>query len=119
MSSGNPSSSRVVPQSRPSRVSDDFGQHTQSRAVAPDNDSSEGDSQGDENNGEGDLPMSMTASVMLTQLPKDASAALREVDAIDDRKSEYLSVDLLIHFHFLTICLQSLSAFSPSAVLQS
>lgn len=87
MSSGNPSSSRVVPQARPSRVSDELGQ-AQSRTVAPDNDSSEEDSQGDGNNAEGDLPMSMTASVMLTQLPKDASAALREIDAIDDRKSK-------------------------------
>jgi hypothetical protein len=30
--------------------------------------------------------MSMTASVMLTHLPKDASQALKEIEAIDDRK---------------------------------
>ena len=33
-----------------------------------------------------DLPMSMTASVILTNLPKDASQALADVDALDDRK---------------------------------
>ncbi|KIX05779.1 uncharacterized protein Z518_03751 [Rhinocladiella mackenziei CBS 650.93] len=34
----------------------------------------------------GDLPMSMTASVILTNLPRDASQALKEVEEIDDRK---------------------------------
>ncbi len=34
----------------------------------------------------GDLPMSMTASVILTNLPKDASAALKEVEEMDERK---------------------------------
>ena len=33
--------------------------------------------------------MSMTASVMLNNLPKDASQALKDVDAIDDRKSTF------------------------------
>jgi ubiquitin-like protein ATG12 len=33
-----------------------------------------------------DLPMSMMASVILTNLPKDASQALADVDALDDRK---------------------------------
>jgi hypothetical protein len=33
-----------------------------------------------------DLPMSMTASVILTNLPKDASQALADVEALDDRK---------------------------------
>ncbi|EXJ95182.1 autophagy-like protein 12 [Capronia coronata CBS 617.96] len=36
--------------------------------------------------GGGDLPMSMTASVILTHLPKDASQALKEVDEIDNHK---------------------------------
>ena len=33
-----------------------------------------------------DLPMSMTASVILTNLPKDATQAMVEVEALDDRK---------------------------------
>ena len=33
-----------------------------------------------------DLPMSMTASVILTQLPKDATQALADVEALDDVK---------------------------------
>jgi hypothetical protein len=33
-----------------------------------------------------DLPMSMTASVILTNLPKDASQALADVETLDDRK---------------------------------
>ena len=33
-----------------------------------------------------DLPMSMTASVILTNLPRDASQALADVEALDDRK---------------------------------
>lgn len=37
---------------------------------------------------QGDLPMSMTASVILTNLPKDASQALQEVEEIDDRKGK-------------------------------
>lgn len=36
--------------------------------------------------GGGDLPMSMMASVILTNLPKDASEALTRVDEIDDFK---------------------------------
>lgn len=33
-----------------------------------------------------DLPMSMTASVILTNLPRDASQALADVEALDDKK---------------------------------
>lgn len=33
-----------------------------------------------------DLPMNMTASVMLTGLPRDAHQALADVQAIDDGK---------------------------------
>jgi len=33
-----------------------------------------------------DLPMSMTASVVLTHLPKDATQALADVEALDDVK---------------------------------
>ena len=33
-----------------------------------------------------DLPLSMTASVILTNLPKDASQALADVEALDDKK---------------------------------
>ncbi|KAK5206690.1 Ubiquitin-like protein [Exophiala xenobiotica] len=41
----------------------------------------------DENGvGDGYLPMSMTASVILTNLPKDSSAALKEVEELDERK---------------------------------
>lgn len=35
-----------------------------------------------------DLPMNMTASVMLTGLPRDAHQALADVEAIDAGKSE-------------------------------
>lgn len=38
----------------------------------------------------GDLPMSMTASVILTNLPRDASQALQEVDEIDNRKGMHV-----------------------------
>ncbi|KAK5045213.1 Ubiquitin-like protein [Exophiala bonariae] len=40
----------------------------------------------DDNTTTGDLPMSMHASVILTNLPKDASAALALVDDLDDFK---------------------------------
>lgn len=33
-----------------------------------------------------DLPMSMTASVILTHLPQDASLALKDVERLDDVK---------------------------------
>ena len=36
-----------------------------------------------------DLPMSMTASVILTHLPKDAAQALVDVDALDDVKGMF------------------------------
>ena len=39
-----------------------------------------------------DLPMSMTASVILANLPKDASQALQEIDAINDHKGLSLSL---------------------------
>jgi hypothetical protein len=42
-----------------------------------------------------DLPMSMTASVILTHLPKDASQALADVEALDDRKGTRTSISLL------------------------
>jgi len=50
----------------------------------PDTNTSSEDTEDDTTGG--DLPMSMTASVMLTNLPKDASQALKEIEAIDDRK---------------------------------
>lgn len=43
----------------------------------------------------GDLPMSMSASVILTNLPKDASHALALVDELDDFKGKPLSKTLL------------------------
>jgi hypothetical protein len=46
-----------------------------------------------------DLPMSMTASVILTNLPKDASQALADVEALDDRKGT--STRLSSHFHLI------------------
>ncbi|EXJ89242.1 autophagy-like protein 12 [Capronia epimyces CBS 606.96] len=57
-------------------------------AAAPDDDEAENENENDQEEfaGGGDLPMSMTASVILTNLPKDASQALKEVDEIDDRK---------------------------------
>ncbi|OAL23922.1 hypothetical protein AYO20_10834 [Fonsecaea nubica] len=53
---------------------------------AADNDNDDASNGEDDAGPGGDLPMSMTASVMLTNLPKDASQALREVEEIDDRK---------------------------------
>lgn len=41
-----------------------------------------------------DLPMSMTASVILTNLPKDASQALADVEALDDRKGSSPALSL-------------------------
>jgi hypothetical protein len=56
-----------------------------------------------------DLPMSMTASVILTNLPKDASQALADVEALDDRKGTKTSISLLpypVHsnIHPITPC---------------
>ncbi|OAP58260.1 hypothetical protein AYL99_07350 [Fonsecaea erecta] len=76
------SSSRIVPQ-------DDGKQpdtNTEPATKAADNDNDGGSSSEDDTGAGGDLPMSMTASVMLTHLPKDASQALKEVEEIDDRK---------------------------------
>ena len=64
----------------PSR-SDELPDINTDAAAMPDDD----DNDRDEGTG-GDLPMSMTASVILTNLPKDASQALRDVEEIDDRK---------------------------------
>lgn len=36
-----------------------------------------------------DLPLTMSASVVLTSLPKNATQALREAEAVDDRKGMY------------------------------
>jgi ubiquitin-like protein ATG12 len=36
-----------------------------------------------------DMPMTMTASAILTNLPKDASKALEEVEALDKGKGMY------------------------------
>lgn len=44
-----------------------------------------GDTVPDEDHG-ADMPMSMTASMILTNLPKDSTQALAEVDSLDDRK---------------------------------
>jgi ubiquitin-like protein ATG12 len=55
---------------------------------APESNVSSDDNGTEEESGR-DLPMSMTASIMLTQLPKDASQALKDIEAIDDHKSMY------------------------------
>lgn len=47
-----------------------------------------------------DLPMNMTASVMLTGLPRDAHQALADVEAIDDGKG-------------MTDCFHSLCSYCP------
>lgn len=52
-----------------------------------DGDDDDDDDEDDEDEEKGDLPMSMTASVILTNLPKDASEALKEVEELDDKKS--------------------------------
>ncbi|EXJ72821.1 autophagy-like protein 12 [Cladophialophora psammophila CBS 110553] len=62
------------------------GAHTDPNTKATDNDSGNGSNGEDDSGPGGDLPMSMTASVMLTNLPKDASQALKEAEEIDDRK---------------------------------
>lgn len=49
-----------------------------------------------------DLPMNMTASVMLTGLPRDAHQALADVEAIDAGKSELLYLKSLHFFIVLT-----------------
>ena len=36
-----------------------------------------------------DLPMSMMASVILTNLPRDATQALADVEALDDKKGQW------------------------------
>lgn len=51
----------------------------------------------------GDLPMSMSASVILTNLPKDASHALALVDELDDFKgmafiSSHLCMESMLKF---------------------
>ncbi|OAL26942.1 hypothetical protein AYO22_03886 [Fonsecaea multimorphosa] len=74
--------SRVVPQDHGKQPNT----NTESSTKATDNDSDDGSNDEDETGPGGDLPMSMTASVMLTHLPKDASQALKEVEEIDDRK---------------------------------
>ncbi|KIW45591.1 uncharacterized protein PV06_03970 [Exophiala oligosperma] len=51
-----------------------------------DGDDDDDDDEDDEDEEKGDLPMSMTASVILTNLPKDASEALKEVEELDDKK---------------------------------
>lgn len=38
-----------------------------------------------------DLPLSMTASMILTNLPKDATQALADVEALDDKKGRHSS----------------------------
>lgn len=59
-----------------------------------DSDDEDDDDNNDDDDGDdderGDLPMSMTASVILTSLPKDASEALKEVEEWDDRKGTCL-----------------------------
>ena len=39
-----------------------------------------------------DLPMTMSASVILTHLPRDASVALGEVEGLDRGKGEWVCV---------------------------
>jgi ubiquitin-like protein ATG12 len=95
MSSPTPSA-RVVPQpsprSRSSSSQSTTAHHAANTGAIPpdlpaDKDVGQADdSSASDDNAEGDLPMSMTASVMLTHLPKDASQALKEIEAIDDRK---------------------------------
>ena len=36
-----------------------------------------------------DMPMSMTASMIMTHLPKDSTQALAEIDKLDDRKGKF------------------------------
>lgn len=59
------------------------------RADNGENDDDDDDDDDDDLPG-GELPMSMTASVLLTNLPQDASQALKDVEAIDDRKGMFI-----------------------------
>ncbi|KAJ9607067.1 Ubiquitin-like protein [Cladophialophora chaetospira] len=84
-----PSSSKTVSQlghrSRPSQGSQQQAETTSEPTMPAKDDTSSDDSASDDP-GARDLPMSMTASVMLTHLPKDASHALKEIEKIDDKK---------------------------------
>ena len=53
--------------------------------------------------------MSMTASVILTNLPKDATQALADVEALDDRKGR-----LLVYITLISLPLQPLHLISSS-----
>ena len=77
--------------SRSSATSQDQQQQPDINAEVAGKSPDDGNTKGDEEtyadqNENGDLPMSMTASVILTNLPKDASAALNEVEEMDERK---------------------------------
>lgn len=50
----------------------------------------------DEEHG-GDMPMTMTASVVLTSLPRDAHQALADAEAIDAGKGELLHTLLVLY----------------------
>lgn len=56
--------------------------------IATGNDSPTAPTVPDEDHGV-ELPMSMTASVILTNLPRDATQALADVEALDDRKGRH------------------------------
>lgn len=87
--SSQPAANRPPPPPSPQRTSDEQPGETNSGSSSPsndDNDNDENDNDNDNDTATGDLPMSMHASVILTNLPKDASAALALVDDLDDFK---------------------------------
>lgn len=82
------SSQSALPQRPSSRISAAQADQTdiKSESSTPEDEANQND-QG----AEGDLPMSMTASVILTNLPKDASEALSLVDELDNFKGTSVS----------------------------
>ncbi|EHY57713.1 Ubiquitin-like protein [Exophiala dermatitidis] len=86
MSSPRPRASESLATSSTSTVRQHEAAPEASSAATPTPTPGDEDENGQEGNGGGDLPMSMTASVILTNLPKDAGQALKEVDEIDNHK---------------------------------
>jgi ubiquitin-like protein ATG12 len=81
-----PSESLASGQRRISQSNIPLAEDATEAAAAENDEPSQEPSSEEDDDEAGDLPMSMTASVMLSQLPKDASQALKEIDALDDRK---------------------------------
>jgi hypothetical protein len=60
-----------------------------------------------------DLPMTMSASVILTNLPKDASQALEEVERLDEGKG------MCVHYDYVVLLLVECGIVAISMLLFS